>query len=148
MVRHTAARTFERCLWHLTIRIRLRRYPFAGSTLQASIHFYEVMESHKAKTLAKFTDVLDNPPAITDNVYGSGYWGFPQPGSSRDPQPRFRAAEKPLQAHPPKLALMGTSPTLGFAQGQASRRDGGGTIQVTRLRAASPRRLRVNSDNL
>jgi hypothetical protein len=63
--------------------------------------FYDVLESHNAKTLDKFTDVLDNPPAITDNVYGLGDCGLSATGLVARSTTRFRAAGKPFQARPP-----------------------------------------------
>lgn len=45
---------------------------FEGQTLKATIPFYEVLEPESAKVLARFTDVPENSPAITDNSYGKG----------------------------------------------------------------------------
>ncbi|HEX2586403.1 MAG TPA: beta-galactosidase [Steroidobacteraceae bacterium] len=45
---------------------------FANETVQASISFYEVLEPTTAITLARFTNVDGNPPAITSNQYGKG----------------------------------------------------------------------------
>jgi len=45
---------------------------FGNETLQASTNFYEVLEPTTAMTLAHFTNVEGNPPAITSNRFGKG----------------------------------------------------------------------------
>lgn len=46
---------------------------FDGTTLTASNHFYEVLEPHTSKIVASFTNLAENSPAITDNLYGKGH---------------------------------------------------------------------------
>jgi beta-galactosidase len=43
-----------------------------GKTVQASIKYYEVLEPGTAKTLASFSNIADNPPAVTVNKFGKG----------------------------------------------------------------------------
>ncbi len=45
---------------------------FQQTEAAASIPFYEVLEPRSAKTLARFTNVADAPPAVTVNSYGKG----------------------------------------------------------------------------
>jgi beta-galactosidase len=45
----------------------------SGKLLKSSISFYEVLEPKGAKVLARFTNVPDQPPAITENSYGKGH---------------------------------------------------------------------------
>jgi beta-galactosidase len=47
-------------------------FEFGGKIAKASISFYEVLEPHTAQTLATFTNVPGNPPAVTVNSYGKG----------------------------------------------------------------------------
>lgn len=43
-----------------------------GRTEKASIGFYEVLEPHEAKTMARFTNTPEKSPAITVNDFGKG----------------------------------------------------------------------------
>jgi beta-galactosidase len=45
----------------------------AGATAMATLGFYEVLEPHTARTLARFTNLPERPPAITENDYGKGH---------------------------------------------------------------------------
>jgi beta-galactosidase len=45
---------------------------FANETLQASNSFYEVLEPTTAITLARFSNIDGDPPAITSNQFGKG----------------------------------------------------------------------------
>lgn len=59
-----------------------------GKVAKASIPFYEVLEPQTAQTLAKFSNLPGNPPAITVNRYGKGqaiYLATPSQASLIDP---------------------------------------------------------------
>ena len=43
-----------------------------GKTVQATIKYYEVLEPGTAKTLASFSNITGNPPAVTVNKFGKG----------------------------------------------------------------------------
>lgn len=43
-----------------------------GQIVKGSLRFYEVLEPNTAQTLARFSNVPGNPPAITLNKYGKG----------------------------------------------------------------------------
>jgi beta-galactosidase len=43
-----------------------------GKTAQANIKYYEVLEPRTATTLARFSNIVGNPPAVTVNKFGKG----------------------------------------------------------------------------
>jgi beta-galactosidase len=47
-------------------------FELEGKTAKASIRFYEVLEPTTARTLARFSNLPGNPPAVTVNNYGKG----------------------------------------------------------------------------
>ncbi len=47
-------------------------FELGGETTKGSLRFYEVVEPDTAKTLARFSNMPDAPPAITVNKYGKG----------------------------------------------------------------------------
>jgi beta-galactosidase len=47
-------------------------FELKGKTAKASIRFYEVLEPTTARTLARFSNLPGNPPAVTVNNYGKG----------------------------------------------------------------------------
>jgi beta-galactosidase len=45
----------------------------AGLTAKATLSFYEVLEPHTARVLARFTNLPEHSPAITENDFGKGH---------------------------------------------------------------------------
>jgi len=50
----------------------LPEFEIEGKTAKASIRYYEVLEPRTADTLASFSNVAGNPPAVTVNNFGKG----------------------------------------------------------------------------
>ncbi len=50
----------------------LPEFEVNGKTAKASIRYYEVLEPRTASTLASFSNIAGNPPAITTNRFGKG----------------------------------------------------------------------------
>ena len=50
----------------------LPEFEIEGKTAKASIRYYEVLEPRTADTLASFSNVAGNPPAVTVNKFGKG----------------------------------------------------------------------------
>jgi len=50
----------------------LPEFEIDGKTAKASIKYYEVLEPRTADTLAKFSNIAGNPPAVTVNKFGKG----------------------------------------------------------------------------
>ncbi len=50
----------------------LPEFEIDGKTAKASIRYYEVLEPRTASTLASFSNIAGNPPAITVNKFGKG----------------------------------------------------------------------------
>jgi len=66
----------------------LPEFVFEGKTAKASIRYYEVLEPGTASTLAKFSNLPGQPPAVTVNKYGKGqalYLAAPAQPSLIDP---------------------------------------------------------------
>jgi beta-galactosidase len=61
---------------------------FEDKTLDASESFYEILEPHTARVVARFSNIPDEPPALTENDYGKGhayYLAVPAQGSVLGP---------------------------------------------------------------
>jgi beta-galactosidase len=66
----------------------LPEFDYEGKTAKASIRYYEVLEPGTASTLARFSNLPGQPPAITVNKYGKGralYLAAPAQSSLIDP---------------------------------------------------------------
>jgi beta-galactosidase len=50
----------------------LPEFELDGKTAKASIKYYEVLEPRTANTLARFSNIDGNPPAVTVNRFGKG----------------------------------------------------------------------------
>jgi beta-galactosidase len=50
----------------------LPEFELNGKTAKANIRYYEVLEPRTASTLASFSNIAGNPPAITTNRFGKG----------------------------------------------------------------------------
>jgi len=50
----------------------LPEFEIDGKTAKASIKYYEVLEPRTASTLASFSNIEGNPPAVTVNKFGNG----------------------------------------------------------------------------
>jgi beta-galactosidase len=50
----------------------LPEFEIGGKTAKASIRYYEVLEPRTANTLASFSNIAGNPPAVTVNKFGKG----------------------------------------------------------------------------
>lgn len=48
-------------------------FTYRGTAAQAKHSFFEVLEPHTAQVLARFSNVAENTPAITENTFGRGH---------------------------------------------------------------------------
>lgn len=78
-------------------------YTYQGTAAQAKHLFYEVLEPHTARVIARLDDVPDSPPAITENSFGRGhafYLALPAEGATLEPLVRSLYAKLGMQPGP------------------------------------------------
>ncbi len=81
----------------------LPEFEIDGKTAKASIKYYEVLEPRTAKSLANFSNIAGNPPAVTVNRFGKGqaiYLAVPAQPSLIGPLVRSLYASLGIQRGP------------------------------------------------